>query len=83
LFTGGVKIFPSYSKMNELFKIPEGEKTILVDDKPEVVDQAVSLGYKVIRVKRGKYAADETKLKPDFVVVSLAEIISKDILSQI
>lgn len=83
LFPGGVKIFPSYSKVQDLTKISSGGKIILIDDKPDVVDQAISMGCKVIRVKRGKYSGEETKTKPDFVVSSLAEIVAKDVLRSI
>lgn len=83
LFSGGVKIFPSYSKMQDLAKISSRGKIILIDDKPDVVDQAISMGCKVIRVKRGKYRGERTKTKPNFVVGSLAEIIAKDVLQSI
>ena len=80
LFLGGVKILPSFTKIDELTKIGSGKNVILIDDKPDIVDEAVSLGFKVIRVKRGKYAKSETKSKPSFVVGSLSEIVEKDLL---
>jgi hypothetical protein len=83
LFSGGVRIFPSYSKMQDLASIATVKKTVLIDDKPEVVDNAISLGCHVIRVKRGKYSDKETKSKPDFVVNSLSEVVEKDILRSI
>lgn len=83
LFSGGVKVFPSYSKMQYLANIAPGKKVILIDDKPEVLDKGISLGYRVIRVKRGKYSDDETKSKPDFVVNDLSEICKKDLLRSI
>lgn len=80
LFPGGVKIFPSYAKMQDLSKNLNGEKIVLIDDKPDIVDEAVSLGCKVIRVKRGKYRSEKTKFRPDFEVDSLSEIVDKDLL---
>lgn len=83
LFSGGVKIFPSYSKMQNLANITIGERVILIDDKPEVIDKGISMGYHIIRVKRGKHRDEEMKNKPDFVVSSLSEIVAEDILRSI
>lgn len=83
LFSGGVKIYPSYSKIGELLKIAQENEIILIDDKPDVIDEAISAGCKVIRVRRGKYANEETKLKPEFVVEGLSEIVSKNLLQRI
>lgn len=83
LFSGGIKILPSYTKVMELEKIENKENVILIDDKPEVVDKAVSLGIKVIRVKRGKYKEEGTKSSPNLVVNSLSEIVEKDLLKNI
>lgn len=83
LFSGGIKVFASYSKMQDMANIAVGKKVILIDDKPEVVDKAVSMGYRVIRVRRGKYKSMETKNKPDFVAESLSEIVDKNILQGI
>ncbi len=80
LFSGGVRIFPSYSKLEDLAKNIDGSKIILIDDKPEVIDGAASLGCKVIRIKRGKYSEQKTKIKPDFEVASLSEIVDRDLL---
>ncbi|OGM88671.1 hypothetical protein A2594_03065 [Candidatus Woesebacteria bacterium RIFOXYD1_FULL_41_28] len=80
LFSGGVKIFPSFSKMENLDDMVLNGKVIIVDDKPEVVDYGISKGFTVIRVRRGKYSDEESKNQPDFVVKSLSEIIEKDIL---
>lgn len=73
-----VQIFPSYSKMDGL-KSPEA-KIILIDDKPEVIDEAIEKGITVIRVKRGKHRDVETRNEPKYVVSSLQEIIDKDLL---
>lgn len=80
LFSGGIKILPSYTKVSELTKMSNAVNLIMIDDKPDVVDQAVSLGFKTIRINRGKYAGVNTKLKPNFVVESLEEIVKKDLL---
>lgn len=79
-FTDGIKILPSYTKVSELTKMSNAVNLIMIDDKPEVVDQAISLGFKVIRINRGKYAGVNSKLKPNFVVESLAELVKKDLL---
>lgn len=83
LFGENIKVYPSYTKMVEIKKFTNGSKVILIDDKPEVVDTGLALGYKVIRVKRGKYEASDTKLNPAHVVDSLKTIISKDLLKNI
>jgi UDP-N-acetylmuramate--alanine ligase len=80
LFSGGVKIFPSYSKMKNLDNLKTGDKVVLIDDKPEVTDYGISKGFTVIRVRRGKYSSEEAINEPNFVVKSLSEIIDKDIL---
>lgn len=80
LFPGGVRILPSYTKVGELAKMSDASETILIDDKPEIIDQAISSGFKVIRVKRGKYAGEDTKFKPNIEVESLAEIVKNDLL---
>lgn len=82
-FKGGTKIFPSYTKVDELLKMPKDEKTILIDDKPDVVDMAMKSGIFVIRVRRGKFSGDETKESPKFVVDSLSEIVSENLLNRI
>lgn len=81
-FLGGVKILPSYTKFSELTRMSNVTNMIMVDDKPEIVDQAISLGFKVIRIKRGKYAEVNTKLKPNLVVESLSEIVKKDLFRE-
>lgn len=83
LFPGGVKILPSFTKVQELLKISRNGNVVLIDDKPEVVDSALSMGCKVIRVKRGKYEKDDTKTKPNQTVGTLSEIINKDLLRSI
>lgn len=82
LFSGGIKILPSYTKVNELTKMSNSTNLIMIDDKPDVVDQAISLGFKAIRINRGKYADVNTKLKPNLVVGSLSEIVKKDLLRE-
>lgn len=77
-FASCVQIFPSYSKMTELKS--QGAEIILIDDKPEVVDEAIDKGVTVIRVRRGKYKDVETKREPKFVVSSLQEIVDRDLL---
>ena len=80
LFSGGVKIFPSYSKMKNLDNLKTDAKVVLIDDKPEVVDYGISKGLTVIRIRRGKYSSEESMKEPNFVVKSLSEIVDKDIL---
>lgn len=83
LFSGGVKVFPSHSKADELLKISKPENIILIDDNPEVVDKAISLGCRVIRVKRGKHEKSGTKKQPEFTVENLSEIVRKNLLADI
>jgi len=44
---------------------------------------AVKSGISVIRVRRGKFSGDETKESPKFVVDSLSEIVSENLLQGI
>lgn len=83
LFSGGIKIFPSYSKAANFVHLEDGQKAILIDDKPEIIDQGISLGYQTIRVKRGKYVSQETKESPRFVVDNLSEIVERNLLQGI
>lgn len=83
LFSGGVKVFPSYSKVVNFVRLEEGQKAVLIDDKPEVIDQGISLGYQTIRVRRGKYVSQGTKSCPRFIVDNLSEIIEKNLLQSI
>jgi FMN phosphatase YigB (HAD superfamily) len=80
LFSGGVKIFSSFSKMEDLSNVVTSQKVILIDDKPGVIDKGIFMGYSTIRIRRGKYANKETKNKPDFVVDNLSNLVTKDLL---
>jgi FMN phosphatase YigB (HAD superfamily) len=83
MFSGGVKIFSSFSKMQELPNLFKDGKIVVIDDKPEIVDKAILGGCKTIRIKQGKHRAEKTKFRPDFEVGSLSEIIAKGILQSI
>lgn len=83
LFLGGFHIFPSYTKSGKLLKITNIKNTILIDDKPEIIDTATSLGMRVVRIRRGKYANDETKSEPNFEVKNLSELVEGNLLNRI
>jgi len=83
LFRENVKVYPSYGKMADIKNLTNGHSVVLIDDKPEIVDMAISWGYKVIRVKRGKYIDSNSNLSPTHEVESLRDIISKDLLKKI
>ncbi len=83
LFKENVKVYPSYEKMLDIKKLTAGHDVVLIDDKPEVVDMAISWGYKVIRIKRGRYIESNSNLLPTHEVDSLKAIISKDLLKKI
>jgi FMN phosphatase YigB (HAD superfamily) len=82
-FFSEVKIFPSFQKSTYFAQVSDKPNVILIDDKPDIIDEAVSVGLTVIRVKRGKYKDAETKFRPRYVVNSLQEIIDKDILKNV
>ncbi len=82
LFKGGVKILPSFSKMENLEEW-KNKALVFVDDKPEVIDEAGKKGFLTIRVKRGKYADVETRKPAKYTVGSLAEIVEKDLLPKV
>lgn len=80
IFGRNIKIYPSYEKIFALPKIMQDGNTILIDDKPDIVDRATALGIKTIRVRRGRYDKVDTKLRPLSEVKNLTDIISKDLL---
>lgn len=82
LFNGGVRILPSFSKMSKLEEW-KAENLILVDDKPEIIEEAVKRGFLTIRVRRGRYASVDTQNPADFTVKSLREIVDKNLLESI
>ena len=82
LFNGGVRVLPSFSKMASLGEW-EGKKIVLIDDKPEVIEEAAKNGFLTIRVRRGRYADLDTQNLADFTVKSLREIIDKNLLESV
>jgi methionine salvage enolase-phosphatase E1 len=81
IFGNNIKIYPSYEKIFELPEIANSNDVVLIDDKPEIIDRAISLGIKVVRIKRGKFKDVDSKKIPYAEVKSLEEIIKKDLLS--
>ena len=61
------------------------EEGIVIDDRPSVLLTANKIGFKTVRVRRGKYAAEENIVSPSFEVASLKQavpIIKKEILKE-
>lgn len=67
-----VRIFDSYSKMSETVNDYKDEKIVLIDDNPEVVEEANKRGWVTIRIKRGKY--ENVSSKSDYLVSDLNSI---------
>lgn len=80
---GTVKVFDSYTKIENLKKDFQVGSTVIIDDKPDFVKDAFAFGFKVIRVKRGKYSNVIADVPEDFVAESLDEIIEKDLIRKI
>ncbi len=81
-FFSKVKIYPTDSKAQNFVEF-QGERIILIDDKPKIADEAISVGLSVIRVRRGKYKSINTRFTPAIEVKSLKEIIRRDLLCDI
>lgn len=82
LFKDGIEIYSSYAKMNSLKKYSNKENLVLIDDNPKIIDEAVSMGLKAIRVKRGKFKSFDSKQKPEYTVASLKDIMRRDLLQK-
>lgn len=82
LFKGNLKLYDEYKKMDEIKKEIKGKKIILVDDRPDVIDKAKLLGWKTIRVKRGRYKKKEGSQKPTYITNDLETIIKLDYLNK-
>ena len=83
IFGNNIKLYPSYQKLFDLEKMHNPTEVIVVDDKPDIIDQAISLGMKTIRINRGKYKDMPTKLTPLYKVNDLEEIIKKDLFASL
>ena len=85
VFGRDIKVFPACGKArnNALTDDQELIGRVLIDDKPEVLDKAISLGYKTIRVRRGKYKLLNGRMRPDYVVSDLKSIIKKDLFKKL
>ncbi len=83
LFGKDVEIYPSLTKVAGIRNYGTKDKILVIDDKPEVIDNVLEMGYKAIRVKRGKYAEKECSLVPTAEVDNLSEIIRQDLFSKI
>jgi len=81
-FFSKVKIYPTDSKAQNFVEF-RGKRTILIDDKPKIADEAIPAGLSVIRVRRGKYKTINTRFTPAIEVKNLKEIIRRDLLSDI
>jgi len=83
LFGDNLKIYGSYEKMLQVRTEDVKDKVILVDDNPETITEALKLGWKAIRIKRGKYKEGESMLKPDYTVTTLKQIVENNLLSKL
>lgn len=60
-----------------------GKDVILIDDNPNAIFEAKKIGWKVIRVKRGKNRKEANKILPDYTVNNLRSIIKMNLLAKL
>ncbi len=80
IFGKNIKIYSSYKKIFDLAKVVRDGDIVLIDDKPDIIDHAITLGMKTVRVRRGKYQEVDTKSKPLYEVNNLSDVIRQDLL---
>ncbi len=83
IFGKNLKIYPSYAKMSNAKSEFFGKNVILVDDNPTVIYKAKKLGWRAIRVRRGKHRGEKDKIVPDITVRSLDAIVTDDLFSEL
>lgn len=83
IFGKNLKIYGSYAKMSDAENEFRGKEVLLVDDNPSTVIKAKKIGWKVIRVRRGKYRKEANKIAPDYTVNNLGSIITMNLLAKL
>ena len=83
IFKNNLKIYGSYAKMSNAKNEFWGKDVILIDDNPNAIFEAKKIGWKVIRVKRGKNRKEANKILPDYTVNNLRSIIKMNLLAKL
>ena len=80
LFGDNILLHKEYEKMDGVKNKFSSKDVILIDDRADVIDKAIVLGWRTIKVKRGRHQSEECNLLPDYAVNSLRAIIGKKYL---
>lgn len=72
VFRDDILVYDSYSKMSRSPNFLVGNKVYLIDDNPNVINEAKSKNWTTIRVKRGRYINEKTDA--DYEVSDLKSI---------
>ncbi|MBL7036498.1 hypothetical protein ISR94_01430 [Candidatus Microgenomates bacterium] len=80
IFGKNIRIYDEFLKIENSKKEFSDKDVILIDDKPLVIDGAISLGWETIRIKRGRYKNKDSQLKPNNTVKDLQTIVSGNLL---